>query len=390
VAQKKRIAIFLDGTWNSVETNTNIWRLRSLCAEEDGAGLRQVAYYDAGVGTREGQKVRGGAFGYGLNKNVVDAYHWLIENYSDGDHVFVFGFSRGAFTARSLTGLIAKCGLLRPGAPLSVEQLFERYEKGAELRPIFKLDYDQRHGCTNFTLEEKWVLKYSLRIPIDFIGVFDTVGSLGVPFGNIPGISSKRFLFHNTRLSNIYRNSYQALAIDEHRKAFEPTLWTKFTPKIPDPPHALHEEPRVEQRWFVGAHGNVGGGYRNDRLPQLPLAWLVDKAKQLGLTFRFEMRLDGDEQMDAIADSYAEFLYGAYKLVTLGSGYLRPIGRPTIDVDKGLVDTVNETIDGSVFDRWQRDPNYRPANLETWATGRNVDPSAIKNSVSAATVQPVP
>jgi hypothetical protein len=94
--------------------------------------------------------------------------------------------------------------------------------------------------------------------------------------------------------------------------------------------------------------------------------------------------------MDVIADSYTEFLHGAYKLLTLGRGYLRPIGRATIDVDKGLVDMVNETIDGSVFHRWQHDPNYRPANLETWAMARNVDPSAIKYCVSAATAQPVP
>src|SRR5215471_8220770 len=101
---KKRIGIFLDGTWNSVETNTNIWRLRSLCAEEDANGMRQAAYYDEGVGTARGEWLRGGMLGYGLDRNVLKAYRWLVENYNPDDDIFVFGFSRGAFTARSLTG----------------------------------------------------------------------------------------------------------------------------------------------------------------------------------------------------------------------------------------------------------------------------------------------
>jgi uncharacterized protein (DUF2235 family) len=119
----KRIALFLDGTWNTVSDNTNIWRMRALCGENSIDGARQAIYYDQGVGTRFGERVRGGMFGYGLDRNVQTAYRWLIEIYTPGDDVFVFGFSRGAFTARSLTGLIARCGLLQPGAPLSLEEV---------------------------------------------------------------------------------------------------------------------------------------------------------------------------------------------------------------------------------------------------------------------------
>ncbi|TJW67132.1 MAG: DUF2235 domain-containing protein, partial [Mesorhizobium sp.] len=111
---KKRLAVFLDGTWNSVSDNTNVWRLRALCSTKDTGNPAQLAYYDIGV-----NGVIGGAFGKGLLRNILDAYEWLVENYNDGDDIFVFGFSRGAFTARSLTGFITKCGLLRPGAPLS-------------------------------------------------------------------------------------------------------------------------------------------------------------------------------------------------------------------------------------------------------------------------------
>jgi uncharacterized protein (DUF2235 family) len=385
---KKRIGIFLDGTWNSVETNTNVWRLRSLCAEEDGNGVRQLAYYDEGVGTARGEWLRGGILGYGLDRNVLKAYRWLVGNYNPGDDIFVFGFSRGAFTARSLAGLVARCGLLRAGAPLSVEQVFDRYRQAAT--PLYELEFQQRHGRTDFTRDERWLLDYSNRVPITFIGVFDTVGALGVPFGNIPGISSKRYQFLNTHLSIIYQNAYQAIALDEHRAPYDANLWTRYRPKVPDPPNpAPHKEPSVEQRWFIGAHANVGGGYREDRLAQIPLAWLVGRAQEHGMAFRFPVSIDGKELEDKVADSYAEFLYGAYKAITLGNPFYRAIGRPIHEVEKGFVDTVNETIDASVFERWRRDPTYRPKNLADWAGSRAINPASIKNSVFAATAQAI-
>jgi len=385
---KKRIGIFLDGTWNSVETNTNIWRLRSLCAEEDSNGMRQAAYYDEGVGTARGEWLRGGMLGYGLDRNVLKAYRWLVENYNPDDEIFVFGFSRGAFTARSLTGLIARCGLLRAGSPLSVEQVFDRYRQAAT--PLWELEFQQRHGRTDFTRDERRLLDYSSRVPIAFIGVFDTVGALGVPFGNIPGISSKRYQFLNTNLSVIYQNAYQAVAIDEHRSPYDANLWTKYRPKVPDPPSPVpHKEPKVEQRWFIGAHANVGGGYREDRLAQIPLAWLVARAQQHGMGFRFPVPIDGKELEDKVVDSYAEFLHGAYKAVTLGRAFFRQIGRPTRDVGKGFSDTINETIDTSVFERWRRDSGYRPQNLVEWAAARKLDPASLTASVSAATGQSV-
>src|SRR4051812_43293723 len=120
---KKRLAIFLDGTWNAVGDNTNVWRLKSLCAPRPSDGVVQLVYYDIGV-----NGFIGGAFGKGLNENVTEAYEWLIDTYSPGDEIFIFGFSRGAYTARSLAGLIAKHGLLKAGAPLGVRQLYERYK----------------------------------------------------------------------------------------------------------------------------------------------------------------------------------------------------------------------------------------------------------------------
>jgi uncharacterized protein (DUF2235 family) len=337
-------------------------------------------------------------FGYGLDRNVQAAYRWLIETYTPGDDVFVFGFSRGAFTARSLTGLIARCGLLQPGAPLSLEEVYARYRQGGEVRPIYQLQWEkrelarrQRRGggplyppqIYGRTRVEDWLLTYSTRVPIQMIGVFDTVGALGVPFGSRVSSSS---LFHNTRLSNIYRNAYQALAIDEHRRHFSPTLWTRFAPAKP---HPVRRQPsrqtRVEQRWFSGAHANIGGGYRDNRLCQLSLAWLVDKAQQNGLAFRYPVQVDASSYRDDVIDSYAEFALGVYKAVTLGCRYHRVIGAAprTVTNPDGTVTTVSETIDGSVFDRWRYFAGYRPTSLKRWANERTRNPEQIFGMTTA-------
>ncbi|HEY6904879.1 MAG TPA: DUF2235 domain-containing protein [Candidatus Acidoferrales bacterium] len=120
VPPQKRLAVFLDGTWNTVNDNTNVWRLKSLLAPTDPNGVDQLSYYSTGVGTTFGERLRGGMFGYGLNDEIIRAYEWVIDHYNGGDQLFIFGFSRGAYTARSLSGFISKCGLLTAGAPLSV------------------------------------------------------------------------------------------------------------------------------------------------------------------------------------------------------------------------------------------------------------------------------
>ena len=125
--QQKRLAVFLDGTWNSVDSNTNVWRMRALCAAKSKDGKPQLVYYEVGV-----NGFLGGVFGQGLDENIRLAYEWLIENYNDGDEIFIFGFSRGAFTARSLAGLIAIDGILKAGSPIGVTELFDRYKKGNE------------------------------------------------------------------------------------------------------------------------------------------------------------------------------------------------------------------------------------------------------------------
>jgi uncharacterized protein (DUF2235 family) len=374
--QPKRIAIFLDGTWNVVGDNTNVWRLRSLCAPMSADGSPQLAYYEKGV-----NGFLGGVFGEGVDTVIRNAYQWLVDHYDSGDDIFIFGFSRGAYTARSLAGFIAKCGLLQSGGALGVTQLYNRYRR-ANARTIWALS-DVQDTPADLSLEERLMLKYSMPVHIKLVGVWDTVGDLGIPWLSTAGLSwwsSHGFL--TTGLRRPIDHGFHALAIDEHRLAFSPTLWTVRQSDNPDPDAPPPRElASVEQRWFVGAHANVGGGNESDLLPQVPLRWLMNKASLQGLAFRNDVELDGDELAAPITDSYREFMYGIYHLVS--SPHYRPIGAPPAPAQRGADYNVNETLDASVFARWRADSSYRPPNLADWASRHQVDISQLNSSVLA-------
>lgn len=128
------------------------------------------------------------------------------------------------------------------------------------------------------------------------------------------------------------------------------------------------------KRWFIGAHSNVGGGYSRDLLAQVPLKWIQEGASDAGLEFRAMMQLGGHEHLDGqVVDSYRRFMKGIYRMSTFGRRHYRGIGRPDREVTKGFVETVNESIDSTVFDRWQKDLLYRPENLREWAINRQFD-----------------
>ena len=374
----KRLAIFLDGTWNTLNNNTNVWRLKSLCVPSTPD---QLIYYGEGVGTRFGEKIRGGAMGFGIDHEIIDAYTWLVQAFSPCDEIFIFGFSRGAYAARSLSGLISTCGVLEPGAPLSIQQLYERYRR-PDHASINQLVHGPQHGLG---LEERWIVKYCRQTPIRMVGVWDTVGSLGNPVETMRAkVAKYRFLDTHLRLTNQY--AFQALAIDEHRGPFEPTLWTRTRDNAPSaaaaPDRLLSS---VEQRWFTGAHANVGGGYPSDVLAQPPLKWMMDKAAGLGLRFHETLELDPPNPMAPIADSYAEFgprlIRPVYHLFS--RRFYRPIGPVPHRGTERTTERINETIDGSVFERWRNNPGYRPPNLQEWATRKKVNPAAIAASCLA-------
>jgi uncharacterized protein (DUF2235 family) len=372
---KKRLSVFLDGTWNVVETNTNVWRMKSLCASRGTDGVAQLFYYAKGV-----NGFWGGIFGKGLDDLIKGGYEWLVDQYAPGDEIFIFGFSRGAYAARSLSGLITKCGLLQPGGALGVKQLYTRYQH-SDASTIWQLTGKPAAASST---EERWLLKYSQPVNIKVVGVWDTVGALGLPFGNIPGVSRSSFGWLHTGLRRPLQNAYHAIAVDEHRLSFGPTLWT--VRKSNDPKDAAAAPPprgleSVEQRWFVGAHANVGGGYDSDLLAQIPLRWMMKKASVHGLAFKHDVELDGDALAAGIADSYRKFMGGVYSKVS--RPYYRPVGEAPQQRADGTHSNVNETIDVSVFQRWQADPSYRPPGLAEWARRQSTDIGALKTSVRA-------
>jgi uncharacterized protein (DUF2235 family) len=372
---KKRLALFLDGTWAVVSDNTNVWRLRALLAPATQHGCEQRACYSAGLGTKFGERIRGGMFGRGIDTAITGAYEWLMENFEPGDEIFLFGFSRGAYTARGLSGFVSRCGLLQRGAPLGVNQLYWRYRRSGA-KTIRTLIAEQADGKSPFGPEEAWMLKYARPIPVRFTGILDTVGALGVPFPLLRRLRGSAYPFLNTGLRQTNEYAFHALAIDEHRKAFEPSLWTNqgATTAKPRPLE------RTEQRWFVGSHMNVGGGCFNDPLAQLPFKWLERKAATLGLAFDDSFETEADAAAAPVSDSFAEFAWGLYRPLKLGMRYHRPIGLPPRDEGEG-VKTINETIDSSVFSRWRADPIYRPPGLRAWADTKGVDPAKIMSAV---------
>ncbi len=392
----KRLIICLDGTWNNRDSSTNVFHLYNLLADVDANGVRQLRYYDEGVGTGILDKMTGGMFGIGLDENVIQAYEWLIEQYEDGDEVYVFGFSRGAFTARSLGGFLMKCGLLRRGAPLTVEQLWAGYRVlgrrrdsknaptkstwrkiiGQEYRPyrsIVDLKWDTGHvKVTDPNPTEKLLIEWTRRIPIHCIGVFDTVGAMGLDALCIPGLHSEEAAFHNTNPSKLIKHGYHALAIDEHRINFQPVLWRRYVPKGSAPDADPWET--YEQRWFTGAHANVGGGYGDNPLCLFPLDWMMRRTAALGLAFLRQPALpaiadcvpllkSADGYKPFLRDSYAEFFGGFLKLITLGRAYYRTIAGPPLVNSRYTLQSLNEVIDESVGQFMGADPTYRPKNL---------------------------
>jgi len=360
-----------------VKDNTNVWRLKALAAENE----LQKTYYSAGVGTQRGERVRGGLYGIGINEEVIAAYEWLIENYVDGAYIYIFGFSRGAFTARSLAGFISTCGLLKRGSPIPVEQLYGHYRK----RDITILSLLKK--AESLTQDERWIRKYSRAAPVFFQGVWDTVGSLGTPFPFLPRVSKKSFSFLETDLHINDSYGFHALAIDEHRTAFEPTLWNKTISKtgLNTPERELT---RVEQRWFIGAHSNVGGGYRNDLLAQLPLKWIMEKAELHGLIFLDDIGIEEEFLSCPIRDSLSEMLGGVPKILLQGGRpHYRTIGIAPVENSGEIVHSINETIDKSVFDYWNANSNYRPQNLADWAKRRDIDLAKLSRSVHTQDTQ---
>ena len=216
---KKRIVICADGTWNRPEEDlskdfpTNVLRLSRAIKPVGADKVPQQVFYDWGVGSYY-DPVVGGATGKGLHKNIVDDYRYIVQNYSPGDEIYLFGFSRGAYTVRSLCGLINNCGIIkRPDARL-IQQAFTHYKRsGAKYAPDGEASVEFRKRYSHPSRK------------IKFVGVWDTVGAMGIPISFL-GLFEDKDEFYDTKLGRNVEIARHALAIDENRSDFEPTIWT--------------------------------------------------------------------------------------------------------------------------------------------------------------------
>ncbi len=288
-----RLIVCLDGTWNTPDQRiggqirpTNVVKMARAIASKGTAtppasGLvTQTVFYDQGVGTDGGplSRLLGGVSGLGLSKTIKDAYRFLMLNYEDGergaDEIFIFGFSRGAYAARSLAGFLRNCGLLKTIHADRLHEAFDLYR--SESHP-------------NSPEAKEFREEYSREVEVTFLGVWDTVGSLGIPpqgifpwLDPIAAILNEPFEFHDVELSRIVKNAYQALAIDERSAPFEPAIWQ---PKEIEGEAVSKVGQTVEQVWFAGYHGDVGGASRDAGLSDIAFMWMKEKAEACGLAF---------------------------------------------------------------------------------------------------------
>jgi uncharacterized protein (DUF2235 family) len=358
----KRLVVCCDGTWSTLDRlrPTNVVLAARGVANRDADGNPQIVFYDDGVG------VNLGAFnpidattGAGLDFKILEAYEFLTFNYEPGDQLYFFGYSRGAYTVRSLVGLIRKCGILqRRHADLARDAL-ELYR-----RPDIKAD-DPGADAFRSAYAAAWPLlpqvqrvagaasrsepRYDLRVR--YLGVWDTVGALGIPM-LAAGKRAKPHHFHDLELSRAVLRARQAVAIDERRGPFEPSLWSNVAMfNTPDGPT------RVEQKWFPGDHGGDGGGSVSPALSSGALLWIVAGAQGADLVFNSDV-----DSVLAAARRAAD-----------------PVGGPLRDRVKGvdfnaLIATGWRTglatfddVHESALLRWTETQAYRPKPLKPFA-----------------------
>jgi len=358
----QRLVVCCDGTWNTPDQKdrgvmrpSNVVKMARFVLPQASGGIEQHVHYDQGVGTGDlVDRFFGGMFGIGLAHNVLEAYDWLSRSYRPGDDIYLFGFSRGAYTVRRVVGMLRKAGLLPAIADdaarkAAVREAYDVYEtretreQGGPDSPA-ALAFRERTGAQ--------------RVPVRFLGVWDTVGAYGIAgvLGALSNAAGKG-RFHDRIVSSDVRHACHAVAIDEHRRLFEPTLFQQGRT-------GAANGQRLEQSWFAGAHSNVGGGYEDTGLSDIALHWMAAKAQGCGLALdpRWPGRLAPDE-FGELRDSRT----GVYGI--LGKA-VRPIGAQ----QKGF-----ERLHHSPVERMERDPSvYLPENAVAYLKSpeREVDLSA--------------
>jgi uncharacterized protein (DUF2235 family) len=296
----KRLVFCFDGTWNKIESEfpTNVARIAQSVSRIDGE-VPQIVHYDEGVGTNDFGKIlgkigsiAGGAFGLGLKENIIEAYTFLVFNYEPGDQIYVFGFSRGAFTARSFCGLIRNAGIVDRRNIHSIRDAVNLYvSRESDDSPDERKAREFRYNhCTSNCIESdlEWLDNqypdddHSSKVPlrIEYLGVWDTVGALGVPMmGSVTAAINDDFEFHDTELDTFVHSARHAIAADEKRNTFAPTTWSNIDQLRRDHPN------RYDEKIFPGTHSSVGGGGPVRGLSDIALEWIYEGAKDAKLAF---------------------------------------------------------------------------------------------------------
>jgi uncharacterized protein (DUF2235 family) len=355
----KRIVLCFDGTWNTpdegnadtISSETNVVRFHaSVPKGVSPDGVEQLAYYYRGVGTSWFERFTGGGLGVGVSRTMMQGYKDLSETYEAGDRAFLLGFSRGAYTARALAGVMSRCGLLqtaharragRPDDPnlAADDPMLMAYQHWTRRGR----DADERRRLQDAV--DAFKASYCRPARIAFLGVWDTVGALGIPGRIFQRFNEGLVEFADRDLSGIVDRAYHAVALDEHRDEYAATLWERRTAPGQG----------IEQCWVPGDHCDVGGGHEirpgGVRLADVPLAWMQDKARSARLVLAPVAPDLAACSGVACHDTYLEFLGG-----TWAAGHprhLRSVGRTP---DGG------EIVHESVLVRRRADPRYRPAN----------------------------
>ena len=366
----KRIAIFCDGTWNRSDAKhpTNVVTLALAARLRDAAGNVQQVIYQPGVGTGRGStgiarwldRTAGGAFGLGLNLNLEEAYRALVFAWEPGDEIYLFGFSRGAFTARSLAGFLRSAGLPPRSQVARIPEALDRYRSRLKsTHPDHEKSFAWRlgyaPGVVTGEAEEIWRAANGHppghRLTIAYMGVWDTVGALGVPahLSILARAFNGPHRFHDTTLSRSVLSARHAVAVDERRLTFAPALWDNVTALNEG---AEGEARRYRQEWFPGTHGSVGGGGEITGLSNAAAVWIAEGAVAAGFAFERE-RI---ESLRAGIDPLAP---------------LRNRREPPGVIERALSMTARDRegpddaadVAAVTTARWRADPDYRPKTL---------------------------
>lgn len=335
-AQNKRLVLCCDGTWNRSDQcssgkpcPTNVMKLAVRVKKFDPeSNMSQVVYYgDANRQRTLGDYLGGDAFTRTLDQNVEDAYRFLVANYDQGDHIFLFGFSRGAYVARTVAEILRKCGVLRREYVDGCHEALQFYRTGFAPDDVISREFRESYAVAD-------------NAPIECLGVWETVGPLGIPVHGVRSFTRLDSQFPDRELTSNVRHAFHAVAIDEHRSAFAPTLWTSV-PVIGQ---------SVQQVWFVGAHSDVGGGRAQTGLSDISLDWMIKSARRAGLAFdagvMYALPLTKDVQQKAFESR-------------------KGLQRINPRLDRTMTTTPSEYIHRSVVERYfsENAATYRPTSL---------------------------